>query len=161
MSLLILFDGGEPGTPINIIDIDVLSTRLVRIEFDDEVVVDDNYNNPNNYSISVVEGSGPVEIDRVLAVNTDTSLDIILVTQPMTHGTTYKVSATDLSTRTGDIFALEGDYESRDTKVDSSLRSIPKHFDKRPESLLTSVLIATGRSDDIIGGSRSDDFDYE
>ena len=142
MSLLILFDGGgggPPGIPINVTDINVLSRRLVHIVFDDEVIVNDAYNDPDNYAISVVEGVGPIEVARVLPINTAASLDIILVTQPMTLGTTYQVTGGDFQTRNGVDFSIQGNYVSRDTKIDSALRSIPKHFDKRPESLISSL----------------------
>lgn len=162
MTLLILFDGqqGPPVAAINVVDITVYSKRLVRILFDDEVIVNDTYNDPTNYSIGVVEGTGPVEVVGVLPTNLSASLEVILITQPMTSGTTYQVSVTSLSTRNGIDFSVLGNYISRDTKTDSALRSIPKHFDRRPTSLLSSLITAIGINDDIIGGSRSDDISF-
>lgn len=161
MSLLILFDssgGGPPTAQINVEDINICSKRLVRILFDDEVIVNDNYNDPTNYTINVVEGTGPVEVVGVLPVNTSTSLDIILITQPMTAGTEYQIVTGDLQTRSNLDFQVQGNYIARVTKTDSLLRSIPQHYDKRVTSNLHAFLMAFGKSDDIIGGSRDDDF---
>jgi len=162
MSLLILFEGqaGPPVAAINVLDINVYSKKLVRILFDDEVIVNDTYNDPSNYSISVVDGSGPVEVVGVLPTNETTSLEVILITQPMTPGTKYSISITELSNRSGITFSVLGLYYARDTKVDSILRSIPSHFDKRPTSILASILTAIAINDDIIGGSRNDAITY-
>jgi hypothetical protein len=165
MSLLILFDTeGEAPPPIlttvGIVDINVYSKVLVHVEFNDEVIVNDLYNDPSNYSISVVEGEGPVEVVGILHNNKSSSLDVILITQPMTFGTTYSVAVTELSARDGTPQSFTGSYVSRNTKTDSLLRSIPKHFDKRPTSLLSALLLAMGISDDIIGGSRNDSITY-
>lgn len=162
MSLLILFDGapGPPVSPINVTDINIISKRLVRITFDDEVVVDDSYNDPTNYAISVVNGSGPVEIVGVLPTNQNASLDVILITQPMTETTKYAISFTQLFSRSGVSFSLIGNFIARETKTDSILRSIPQHYDKRPISNLSAILTAISISDDLIGGSRKDNIDF-
>lgn len=159
MSLLILFDadGATSIAAINVVDINVLTKRLVRIEFDDEVVVNDNYNDVNNYSINVVSGSGDVRVVGVLPINTDTSLDLILITDPMTPDTRYEVSIDSLQTRDGLDFSVLGEYVARVTKGDSILRSIPQHYDRRSTSNLHKILMAMSSEDDLIGGSRSED----
>lgn len=160
MSLLILFDGQPsvaPPSAINITDINILTKRLVRITFDDEIIVNDNYNAVSNYSINVLQGSGAVEVVGVLPINTDTSLDLILITYPMTSDTRYEVSIDSLQTRDGLDFSVLGEYVARVTKGDSILRSIPQHYDTRPESNLHQILLAMGQQDDLIGGSRSED----
>lgn len=160
MSLLILFDSGGTTTvsaPVNVVDINILTKRLVRIVFDDEVVVTDNYNDISNYDINAIEGSGDVRVTGVLPINTDTSLDLILITDPMRSDTRYEVSATSLQNRSGVDFGVLGEYVARVTKGDSVLRSIPMHYDKRSKSNLHQILLAMGQADDLIGGSRSED----
>jgi hypothetical protein len=168
MSLLILFDTDQEVTPPIppvipppvVVDINVYSRILLHVEFSDEIIVNDLYNDPSNYSISVVDGTGEIEVVGVLQTNQNASLDVILITQPMNLGTTYSVSATELQDRNNNKFSIVGNFISRNTKVDSLLRSIPKHFDKRPTSILSALLIAIGVSDDIIGGSRDDSIVY-
>ena len=89
-------------------------------------------------------------------MNGTSSLELVLITQPMTLGSTYQLTANNLNDRNGATISFSGQFIYRDTKVDSALRSIPKHFDKRPTSILFSLMAAIGEQDDIIGGSRSD-----
>jgi len=155
MSLLLLFDkDGSSDVPVS--DLDVLTRKTLRVAFTDEIVTNDSYFDVSNYSITLVDGSGPVEVVSVLPVNGTSSLELVLVTQPMTLGTTYQLTANNLNDRNGATISFSGQYIYRDTKVDSALRSVPKHFDKRATSLIHSLLAAIGKQDDIIGGSRSD-----
>lgn len=155
MSLLLLFDkSGSSEVPVS--DLDALTRKTLRIEFTDEVVTDDAYYDVSNYAIELIDGSGPIEIKSVLPVNGTSTLELVLITQPMTLGSTYQLTANNLKNRNGSTISFSGQYIYRDTKVDSSLRSIPKHFDKRATSIMFSVLAAIGKQDDIIGGSRSD-----
>lgn len=155
MSLLLLFDGGD-GSEVPVSDLDVLTRKAIQVTFTDEIVTNDNYYNVDNYSIALIDGSGPVEIKGVLPVNGTSSLELVLITQPMTLGSTYQLTANNLNDRNGATISFSGQFIYRDTKVDSALRSIPKHFDKRPTSILFSLMAAIGEQDDIIGGSRSD-----
>lgn len=155
MSLLLLFDkDGSSEVPVS--DLDVLTRKAIQVTFTDEIVTNDNYYNAANYSIALIDGSGPVEIRDVLPVNGTSSLELVLITQPMTLGSTYQLTANDLNDRNGATISFSGQFIYRDTKVDSALRSIPKHFDKRATSITHSLLAAIGKQDDIIGGSRSD-----
>lgn len=155
MSLLLLFDTkGDVSVPVS--DINVFTRRTIRVEFTDEVVVDSRYYDVSNYTLSVVDGEGPVEVVSVLPTNESATLELILVTQPMTVGTTYSLVIDELANREGATFGVTGAFIYRDTKSDSALRSIPKHIDKRPTSLVATLLTAIGVQDDIIGGSRSD-----
>jgi hypothetical protein len=155
MSLLLLFDGRDTAyVPAS--DINVYTRRTIHVQFTNEVVVDSTYYDPNNYTVSLVEGTGPVEVVSVLPTNETTTLGLVIVTQPMTQGTTYNLAITNMFNREGGNFSLIGDFVYRDTKSDSSLRSVPKHFDKRETSLIASLVTAITISDDVIGGSRND-----
>jgi hypothetical protein len=79
----------------------------------------------------------------------------------MTAGSTYQLEIEELANREGSTFGVFGQYIYRDTKSDSGLRSIPKHFDKRPSSLIATMTTAIGVSDDAIGGSRNDTLTVE
>lgn len=155
MSLLLLFaKSGDIDVPVS--DIDVYTSRSVRAIFTDEVVTDSRYYDVNNYTLTLIEGSGPVEIVSILPTNETSTLELVLVTQPMTAGSTYQLAIEELANREGSTFGVFGQYIYRDTKSDSGLRSIPKHFDKRPTSLIATMTTAIGVSDDLIGGSRND-----
>lgn len=166
MSLLILL--GEEGDPVEIpalslLDVDVLSRRLIRLELQDEVVINDDYFDTSNYAVNVFSGVGPVEIVRIIPFQNGSKVtrEIIIETQPMTYGTTYEVNITSATNRAGQSLSVSGlKFDSRYTKGDSILRSIPKHYDKRSTSNLAWVMLAIGRQDDLIGGSRDDDFTF-
>lgn len=163
MSLLILLDGGGGVVSLELVDVDVLSRRLIRVELQDEVVINDDYFDTSNYAVSVVSGSGPVEITRILPFTDGSKVSryIIIETQPMTYGTTYSVELVSVTNRAGvSLSATPKKFDARYTKGDSILRSIPKHYDKRPTSNLAGVMLAIGRQDDLIGGSRDDDYTF-
>jgi hypothetical protein len=160
MSLLLLFaKSGDIDLPVS--DIDVYTSRTIRAIFTDEVVTDSRYYDVNNYTLTLIEGSGPVEIISVLSTNETATLELVLVTQPMTAGSTYQLEIEELANREGSTFGVFGQYIYRDTKSDSGLRSVPKHFDKRPTSLIATMITAIGVSDDLIGGSRNDTLTVE
>lgn len=163
MSLLVLFDTGDGSSEaaeLNILDINVYAKNLIHISFEDEIVVNDLYNDPANYSLSPYPGGGSLEVLSVLQTNGTSSLELILVTQPMTAGTTYQLDITEVVDRNNFGFAFSALFDARYTKLDSALRSIPAHYDKRSSSLLHALLTAVSTSDDIIGGSRSDSYTY-
>ena len=155
MSLLLLFDGRDTAfVPAS--DINVYTRRTIHIQFTNEVVTNSTYYDPNNYTISLIDGEGPVEVISILSTNEKATLGLVIVTQPMTAGSTYSLAITNMFNREGGNFSLVGDFIYRDTKSDSTLRSIPKHFDKRATSLIASLVTAIGITDDVIGGSRND-----
>lgn len=49
-------------------------------------------------------------------------------------------------------------YAARVTKTMAMLKSLPSHFDMRNESLVRNLVTAISLQDDIIGGSRRDEF---
>jgi hypothetical protein len=155
MSLLLLFaHSGSSDVPVS--DLDPLTRKTILVTFTDEIVTNDNYHDVSNYTLELVDGPGPVEIVDVLPVNGTSTLELVLVTQPMTLGTTYQLTANNLNDRNGATISFSGQFIYRDTKVDSALRSIPKHFDRRAVSIMHSIMAAIGKQDDLIGGSRSD-----
>lgn len=163
MSLLILFDGGVV-TPLDLVDVDILSRRLIRVELQDEVVINDDYFDTSNYAVNVVSGSGEIEITKILPFQDGSTVSryIIIETQPMTLGTTYSVNIVDAKQRDGTLLSYNAaKFDARFTKGDSILRSMPKHYDKRSVSNIAGVLLAIGRQDDLIGGSRDDDYTFD
>lgn len=159
MSLLILFDSGG----IRITGLEVLSRKLVRVSFLDEMVINEKYYDPSTYTLQLVEGSGESIVKRVLTYQDEsqTALEAILETQNLNDGNTYRLFVEGLTSRAGK------EYEDRDgnefkvyrTKLDSILRSIPSHYDTRPGSNLGGLLTAIALSDNTIGGGRKDDID--
>lgn len=141
----------------NIVDINPQSNTLVRVLFDDEVVADSAYYSASSYSMS-----GGLEVVGVLNTNQNTSLDVIIVTRGMIVGTTYTVTIDGLHARDGsEATGVSGDFIARSTKLDSILRSIPAHYDKRNVSNIHAILSAISSSDDLIGGSRSDSITFD
>ena len=141
-------------------DITVLSKTLMRTILSEAVVVDAAYLDPSNYSLTTTTGAGP-DIVGVLPHDDTASLSIVLVTNAMIEGTTYTLSFSGLSLRTGLELSIVGDFIARPTKLDSLLRSIPNHYDTRSGSNLHVFLTAVGISDDLIGGSLNDSITFD
>lgn len=163
MSLLILFGGSN----VRIADVEVLAKDLIRIKFFDEMVVDDDYYNPETYTLVLEEGSGPSRVVEVLELKDDskTALDVLLRVQNLTDGSRYRVFVGGdegaLTTRGGASYAdkVGGAMQVYHTKLDALRRSVPKHYDTRPGSNLGGVLTAISLIDNEIGGGRRDDIE--
>lgn len=140
--------------------VDPLADDMVRIIFDSEIVADSAALNPENYTISLVDGGGEaVSVRRVLLpTNSRTTSEVILVVDKPTHGTHYRVSATGLKGRDGSPVGGTSDFIGRRTKTEEMLRSIPNHYNTGADSIIRAVVTALGIEDDYIGGSRSDLF---
>lgn len=163
MSLLILFDG-DGVSPLDLVGVDLLTRRLIRVELADEVVVNADYFDTSNYDVSVLSGTGEVEVIRILPFRDDSKVttSIVIETQPLTLGTTYAVSIINARGRNGITLEYSSaKLDARYTKGDSILRSMPKHYDTRSTSNIAGVLLAIGRQDDLIGGSRDDDYTFD
>lgn len=148
------------GPSVDATSIDIQSRNSILVRFPDDVVINDSYMNPANYSVTLTQGVGQVTVRRVLRPKGTTAQSIVLVTDVMTKGSTYEVRATGLNNRVGISATADGFIVARDTKTDSVLRSFPKHYDKTNQSNLFGALAAISASDDVIGGARSDDFLY-
>lgn len=162
MSLIVLFDssGGVPIPTISASDINILSKTLVSLTLVEQVVVNDAYYDPANYVLTGPDGPGPAVVS-ILRQNNSSTYEIILVTNTLPEGVTYTLSFSGLSLRSGVEPIGSGDFETRSTKLDSILRSIPNHYDTRSSSNLHALLAAIGASDDLIGGSRSDSITFD
>ena len=143
--------------------VDVLAKDLIRMNFSEDIVVNDAYKSAASYS--VFQTSDPLQqlaIRRVLQPQ-DGSLtvrDVILHIDGHTDGVLYSAKVVgSLVGRLGGIVdpdGTTGQFFSRRTKMDTTLSIIPKHYSKRPTSEFRGVLQAIMDQDDIIGGSRND-----
>lgn len=143
----------------NVTDALFLNANVIEITLAAEVVVDDQYYNLTNYSLTTVYGV-PISIRKVLEnkVPTKVTTRVLLVTDATSDGSQYSLEIQDLNTRSGSkITPSTVSIYSRRSKVDSALQSLPAHFDKRPESVVKNILTAITRSDEEIGGSRDEE----
>ncbi len=139
---------------------DMLSNDTLVLTLSAFVVVDSAFFDINNYSVSVVSGSGPVSIREVFTPknNITTTDQIIVSVDKPTIGTHYQLHVGDLHGLTGALVGGSGDFIARRTKTQSLVDSLPHHYDTRYASVIRQILTAVGISDDLIGGSRSDSF---
>ena len=161
--------GGEPSAlgDINVTTVRFISSTYIRLHLNTQVIVNNSYLNPNNYTIAVRSdtpvSSPAVNVVRVFAPTQDVlAADYVyLETTQHINGATYDITFTELHTLDGVAGSGVNNpvpYSARVTKTMIALKSIPAHFDKRLDSLLHALVTAISLQDDTIGGSRSDTF---
>ncbi len=146
-----------------ILKIEVLARDLIRIITDAEVVVNSEYLNKANYSVFRTDDPASVlNVRRVLALQDDSKVttEISLRIDRHTPGVLYDVLVASGSVKGRDGIAIDtgsiGRFISRETKADTIIASVPRHFDFTPGSNVRGVLQAIANADDVIGGSQSD-----
>lgn len=153
-----VYGGGPLGDvygPDGGVRVDILSNDMVRILFEETIVVNSSYSDVSNYTITS-EDSSVLRIRRVLVPTTTTTNTILLVTDTIPVGVRFTVEIDNLSADNGTSLAGISDFIARRTKTQSILQGLPNFLDTRPESVIRHLAIAIGESDDLIGGSRSD-----
>jgi hypothetical protein len=157
--------------------VDYVEADIVRLTLSFRAKVDSNYLNPNNYVISSYVVSPvlarPVTVQEVIAINNFgpdalgvppepaiASNLVYLKTTPHSMGANYQVTYTTLFSTDGGTVTPNDPvpYQVRITKVDSILKSLPPHIDRRPKAIVRSILGAIGLQDDKIGGSKKEQF---
>jgi hypothetical protein len=151
----------------------VIARDMLMVTFRESLIVDSAYLDAASYTITAVtDGAAAIQITNVLMQFDEdenpkfssTPYLFLQVTQP-TLGAVYNIDiVTPTSLRYVDgtspaAAVTVRKFQSRYTKTDQTLRSIPKHFDKRVTAEIRTLLTAISLSDDLIGGSRRDDFD--
>lgn len=112
-----------------------------------------------SYSIEPLDGGVPVSVLRVQTGNENNTPHVWLVTTPPEIGKVYKVTFANLFTVDGTVVSPGAcKFIGRSTKEDSIINGRPQMFDMRPQSIYRQLLLAIGREDDLIGGSRNDFF---
>jgi hypothetical protein len=87
-----------------------------------------------------------------------TTVVYLVVTEP-TVGKTYSIVFRSLYSITGEVVdPILCKFIARPTKQDAVIRTRPGFYDMTPESTLRKVMSAIARQDDLIGGSRNDQF---
>lgn len=151
-----------PADTISINSITFIAQDVVSIGLSVPVRVDSLFQDSTNYSIAPLDFGEPVNIVSVfIPQNTLVTDTVMIKTTPHTVGGGYSVGFTRLVNPDGASLSLTAasKYQARVSKTMVSLKSLPSHFDKRPESLIRNLITAISLQDDIIGGSRSDEFE--
>ena len=161
--------GGEPSAlgDIRITTVRLLSPTYLRLHLNTLVIATGSYLDPANYTIALRSDSAlpssEVRVVRVFPPTQDVlKADYVyLETTPHASGASYDVTFSQLQTLDGVAgFGVNSPmpFQMRVTKLMSSLKNVPSHFDKRLDALLHALLTAVALQDDDIGGSRSDRF---
>lgn len=136
------------------------SSDVIELKFSDPMLRDTQLTKTSNYTITPVTIGNSVTVLGVRAGKSTSAPSVFLnITQP-TVGATYRISAST------NLVGLNGIYLSanistcifvaRQTKIDDMLNSLPKHYDIGIDSRLRNILMAIGRQDDLLGGTRLD-----
>lgn len=147
--------GGDVYGPDESISIDMLGDNVLVLTLNTTVVVNDLFRDTSNYDVSIAEGTGAeVRVRKVLPpVSGLTTTQVRLEVDRPTKGVTYRVSVSGLLSKDGLDVNGGGIFIARRTKLETMLRSLARHWDDRPESLLRNFLAAISIEDDRIGGS--------
>lgn len=162
---------------MSILSVDYVEADIVRLNLSFYAKVDADYLNPQNYSISGYVVSPittiSVTVQEVIPVNNFGTAYLNLPVEPALStnvvylrttrhsiGGNYEVNYSTLHSTDGVEVPSSAavPYQARITKVDSILKSLPPHFDRRPRGLARAVLAAIGLQDDKIGGSKKEEF---
>ncbi len=152
--------GGDVyGPDVDILAAELIAADAVRVRLEAPIVVDDEYNDRDNYTITIVEGgSGTVTVRSVLPTNEDITTEVILIMDRLVGGLTYEVSlGTNLKSADGQSVVGTARFVGRKTKTENMLKGLPRHFNTSSTSTIRQILTAIGVSDDLIGGSLDED----
>jgi len=150
------------GADGSAVTVTFIAQNLIRVDFLAELVVDDALYDASNYSITFADGSGSTDVNvrEVVQFEDDrtTTQHVLLLTDRHTRGTAYELTVSDLRPRVGGVIATatSAARTNRRTKVDSMLQSLPSFYDRRPGSIVASIIGAIGLEDERIGGSGSE-----
>lgn len=140
-------------------DVEFIADNVLRFTFTTEMVVDDAYFEVSNYTVAFADSVGtdvnPRFVIPPTAGITDTNV-VLLRTDAHTPGTNYSFTVSTLKRRNGSVMTTGTAIRpARKTKTNSMIRSLPQHFDKRPESTIRLIMTAIALEDELIGGNRS------
>lgn len=160
--------GGSPlaatnaSAVVELSQLEVLAEDTLLLTFSEQMSNTDDLRDYRAYIISTEDGE-PVEVREVLSGGDDFTDTIALVVTRPTLGSTYCIAVpAGLQSAAGntmdpDLVAKE--YVGRNTKMDKSLRIMPKLFNKTHKSNYRVIMQAIMREDDLIGGNKEDFLD--
>jgi hypothetical protein len=149
--------GEEYGADADELGIDVLSSNVIRVRFSSTIVVDSEYLDETNYVVEDENGTA-LTVRRILDVSSSTATDAVVVMNHPVEGMTYTVVVSNIRNTSGFFLSESGKFIARRSKLTNMLASLPRHYNKSPESVIYSILSAFALEDDLIGGSRDDTF---
>lgn len=136
-------------------DIDTPARDLIQVVTFVEFVVDGQYLNTLNYTVTNINTGKELGVRQVNKPRHHvTTTKIQLVVDKHIAGQEYNITLSNLIQRDGTVLTpVTGSFFARDSKADSMLSSIPNHFNSDPKtSIMRHVLQALSESDDRIGG---------
>lgn len=161
--------GPVPG-PSVISEINILDKNVIQVVFSNNVLIDDNLLNADNYTIEFADNLGysDVSVKKVFPHNAEPAISIEgktqredkvttrvdLLTDVHTSGQGYRITVSNINSAQGDeVPSAFSDANARRTKMELILRNVPSRFDKRPGSIVRTLLTSIGIEDDRIGGN--------
>jgi hypothetical protein len=138
--------------------VEVLSRDTLQLTFNEDMVNDAELKDPDNYTV-VPDGSGIVVTVRAVLTGLEEHVEsVVLSISPPTLEETYTATVDgDLTSRDGGGFqASSRQFEARNTKMDSVLKSFPRAYETSHGATIRALLHAVTREDDLIGGNRED-----
>lgn len=155
-----------PGPAIVLDPCTFIAEDLIRINLSEPARLDAAYLSPASYQISLRSDSPkvgePISVQAVIPPTGDLVVFpyVYLKTSRHTLGAYYEVTILGslVNSGGGSLPVAPAAYAARITKTMNMLKSLPSHFDRREDSLVRNIITAISLQDDILGGSRSDEF---
>jgi hypothetical protein len=170
----------EEVLSLGILFVEVIAFDTIRINLTMHAVVNDDYNNVNNYIVRNSKGER-VEVLNVIVSNNVTWPFIVLHTRNLVESGTYELVVHNIISNKGHVIdtvppgtptaflAREEELAVRRstssftywrTKTDSTIASIPHIYDTTATSNIRALLTAIGLEDNIISGRRYGEEEY-
>lgn len=134
-----------------------VARNLLRVEFIADVIVNDALYDPTNYTIVNDDSSEEIGVRSVVQYQDDRTVvdHVLLLTDRHTADQVYTLTVSNLTSRAGVTLGTltTAPRTNTNTKVDSILASVPSFLDRRPGSVVASLLTAVGLEDERIGGA--------
>lgn len=152
---------GSQGSGVNLAGftlkaVEPLNSDLIRVHFNEAIVIDPAFTNPENYLVVQATTSEPLTVREVIPPK-DGSLvttKVLLNTYRIPENVRFSTSVINLVAKSGkepnSSSIIVWTYQR--TKVDSILKSIPDVYDKSPKSNIRAFLTAISLEDNRIGG---------
>lgn len=145
--------------------VDIITPTLIKLNFNKEVLVNNLYLDPANYSLllfnSITSDAVVREVLTPFVPTSDASALVarhsLIVTDALTIGLRYTFMVNNLVDRTGVSITPSMIHRyARRTKTQGAIRSLSSGYDMRSESTTFNILAAITRSDDLIGGTEEE-----
>ena len=159
------YGGGDmfassPTQSARVTSVEQWARDLILVTFAQPMQPVDALGDADSYTVTPLDGGDDVMVREVMVPSTAKDYVFLVISRP-TVGAKYAVAASEALLSSSAIalspLALSGKFLARDTKVDVMVWPRPL-FSKDNASTVRQIMNAIAHQDDLLGGSRDDDY---